>query len=101
SSVIVLSRPNQVPRMMSATPTGVSASQNLRGVTARKVTGVENSARRAVASLAAIAPAICAPSEQSVAERVGCLIAGPPPHRHRATKFGIAQQMGLVEVLGV
>src|SRR3954452_20262606 len=86
---------------MSATPTGVSASQNLRGVTARKVIGVENSARSACASFAAIACASCSPSGRSVAERVGCLIADPPPHRCGAADLGVGQQVGLRETLGV
>src|ERR1700712_5370316 len=99
--LIDLSGLNQVPRMMSATPTGVSASQNLRGVTPQKRTGVENNARSAASSLVAIAWAIWAPSGRSVAEGVGCVIADPPPHRDGAAQFCVGHKGFLVEVPGV
>src|SRR6478735_5486639 len=91
---------NQVPSTMSATSEGVSASQNLRGVTARNWTGVARRFRRAVRSRTSIAAANRAP-RVSVAEGVGRLIADPLPHRNGAAQLRVAQQVTLVQVPSV
>src|SRR6478609_9156440 len=98
--VIGLLSSNQVPSTMSATSEGVSASQNLRGVTARNWTGVARRFRRAVRSRTSIAAANRAP-RVSVAEGVGRLIADPLPHRNGAAQLRVAQQVSLVEVPSV
>src|SRR4029077_7439416 len=100
TSVTCLPSPNHVPSTMSATSEGVSASQNLLGVTARNWTGMAKSLRRAVRAPTAIAPASLAP-RVSVAEGVGRFIADPLPHRNGAAQLCVAQQVTLVEVSSV